>query len=257
MRRVIAFACASETLLGTLDEAPGTTGVLIISGGNEIRIGAHRGMALLAARLAAAGAPVFRFDRRGVGDSSGENGGFESAGPDIATAVAAFRHAAPELERVIAFGNCDGASAVLLHGDGLFDAVALANPWLGAETDDLPPAAAIRARYLAQARNPAAWAKLLAGRMNMTNLVNGLRKISVKRDESAHQLEQQVFVALAGQSHARILLATGDATAIAFADAARRRGYRGSIERVDTASHSFARGSDADALFRFIMRSLG
>ena len=51
MRRLIAFPCAGETLLGTLDEAYGKTGLLIVSGGNEIRIGAHRGMALLAQRL--------------------------------------------------------------------------------------------------------------------------------------------------------------------------------------------------------------
>ena len=42
-----------DTLFGTLDKAPGKTGLLIVSGGNEIRIGAHRGMALLAQRLAA------------------------------------------------------------------------------------------------------------------------------------------------------------------------------------------------------------
>ena len=44
MRRLIEFPCAGETLFGTLDEAPGSTGLLIVSGGNEIRIGAHRGM---------------------------------------------------------------------------------------------------------------------------------------------------------------------------------------------------------------------
>ncbi|WP_443018676.1 hypothetical protein [Sphingomonas sp. 7/4-4] len=95
MRKLIEFPCAGETLFGTLDEAPGTTGLLIVSGGNEIRVGAHRGMALLAGRLAEAGHPVFRFDRRGVGDSSGENHGFESSPDDIAAAAAAFRQAAP------------------------------------------------------------------------------------------------------------------------------------------------------------------
>src|SRR3546814_6776173 len=67
------------------------TGLLIVAGGNELRSGAHRGMAKLAARLARDGFPVFRFDRRGVGDSEGENGGFLSSGPDIAEAVAAFQ----------------------------------------------------------------------------------------------------------------------------------------------------------------------
>ena len=38
-----ALRVESETLVGTLDAAGGRTGLLIVSGGNEIRIGAHRG----------------------------------------------------------------------------------------------------------------------------------------------------------------------------------------------------------------------
>ena len=49
MRELISFPCEGDTLAGTLDDAPGATGLLIVSGGNEIRCGAHRGMALLAA----------------------------------------------------------------------------------------------------------------------------------------------------------------------------------------------------------------
>src|SRR3546814_2970923 len=88
------------------------TGLLIVSGGNELRSCAHRGMAKLAARLARDGFPVFRFDRRGVGDSEGENGGFLSLGPDIAEAVAAFLRANQGLRRLAAIGNCDAATAL-------------------------------------------------------------------------------------------------------------------------------------------------
>jgi pimeloyl-ACP methyl ester carboxylesterase len=98
MRHPLSFACEGATLAASLDEAAGTTGLLIVSGGNEIRSGAHRGMATLAARIADTGHPVFRFDRRGVGDSEGANGGFESSGPDIAAAIAAFRDAAPQVD---------------------------------------------------------------------------------------------------------------------------------------------------------------
>jgi hypothetical protein len=37
MRRMIDFDCAGDMLVGTLDEGEGTTGLLIVSGGNEIR----------------------------------------------------------------------------------------------------------------------------------------------------------------------------------------------------------------------------
>src|SRR5204862_199686 len=64
MRRLISFPCEDATLVGTLDEGSSDTGLLIVSGGNEPRMGAHRGQAMLAARIAARGYSVFRFDRR-------------------------------------------------------------------------------------------------------------------------------------------------------------------------------------------------
>ena len=91
MRRFLSFDCVGDRLAATLDDADGATGLLIVSGGNEVRSGAHRGMARLAADIADAGFPVFRFGRRGVDDSEGANGGFESSCEDIAGAIAAVR----------------------------------------------------------------------------------------------------------------------------------------------------------------------
>src|SRR6188768_4031138 len=99
-REHLTFACAGDTLVGTLDDAVGASGLLLVSGGNEIRAGAFSGQAELAARIAAAGFPVFRFDRRGVGDSTGENRGFRDSGEDIAAALTSFRHECPGLARV-------------------------------------------------------------------------------------------------------------------------------------------------------------
>ena len=174
MRRLIAFQCAGETLIGTLDPATGATGLLIVSGGNELRSGAHRGMTMLAARLAAAGVPVLRFDRRGVGDSSGENGGFRAAADDIAAAAAALRREQPQVTRSVGFGNCDAATALTLFGRAAgIDALVLANPWVIEPTDDLPPAAAIRARYAARLRDPAEWRRLLGGGVDLAKLAKG------------------------------------------------------------------------------------
>jgi hypothetical protein len=97
-------------------------------------------MAMLAQRLAATGTPVFRYDRRGVGDSTGDNGGFLNAEPDLIAAAAEFRYAAPHVARLIGFGNCDAASTLALFGRwaGL-DKVVLANPWVIEPIDELPP----------------------------------------------------------------------------------------------------------------------
>ncbi|MCM8732154.1 hydrolase 1, exosortase A system-associated [Hephaestia sp. GCM10023244] len=255
MRQLIAFPCAGETLVGTLDAVSGTTGLLIVSGGNEIRIGAHRGMALLGARLAAAGTPVFRFDRRGIGDSSGENKGYAASAPDIAAAVRAFREAVPHLTAIVGFGNCDAATALALFGhDAGVDRLILANPWVVESDDDLPPAAAIRAHYAERLRDPRAWLRALKGGVSVGKLISGLKKVSEKSSQVENALADCVFAALSPAT--TVILATGDATAIAFADAARTRGWTGATVEIDTGSHSFARKPDGEALYQAIASAI-
>lgn len=263
MRHHLTFACEGAALAATLDEAPGTTGLLIVSGGNEIRSGAHRGMAMLAQRIAAAGHPVFRFDRRGIGDSEGANGGFEASGPDIAAAISAFRAAAPRVVRIAVFGNCDAASALLLHQPLPFDALILANPWTyesdaGGEASEepaLPPAAAIRARYLARLKDPKSLLRLLKGEIDLKKLMRGVAALGRKKPQAApDSLPGRLDAALASlPCPATILLATGDRTAQAFIEACRPGAVP--VHRLDSPSHSFA-GADADWLAGRILQIL-
>jgi exosortase A-associated hydrolase 1 len=255
MRRVIAFDCAGDALIGTLDEGVAATGLLIVTGGNEVRAGAHRGMAMLAARLAADGVPVFRFDRRGVGDSEGVNTGYEGSRDDLIAAAAAFRREAVTLRRIVGFGNCDAASALALFGrDAGVDALVLANPWLVEETDDLPPASAIRHRYVERALSPRAWGRLISGQIDFRKLYGGLLKLVQPRPQG---LADRVVSAIAGWGDdARIVLARRDNTAVAFADAAAARDLPTRIEFIDTGSHSFAREQDAAALEAAIRSAL-
>ena len=254
MRHQLTFPCEGVPLAATLDDAPGSTGLLIISGGNEIRSGAHRGMAALAQRIADAGHPVFRFDRRGIGDSEGENGGYTSSAPDIAAAIAAFRGAAPQLTRIVAFGNCDAASALLLHQPVALDALLLANPWTyenddSEETDEpaLPPAAAIRARYLSRLTDPKSLLRLVRGEIDVKKLVRGLSALRRSAPPVApDSLPARINAALAKlPCPTTILLATGDRTAQAFADNCDPGAVP--VERLNSASHSFA-GDDGEWL---------
>ena len=273
MRRQLSFACDGAALAATLDEAPGTTGLLIVSGGNEIRSGAHRGMALLARRVAEAGHPVFRFDRRGIGDSEGENCGYRSSGPDIAAAIAAFRYAAPQVTRVVAFGNCDAASALLLHQPLALDALILANPWTyeddgddAGEADEpaLPPASAIRSRYLARLKDPKSLLRLLKGEINLKKLARGLSVMGKKPAAPAFgSLADELDSLLAEMvCPVTLLLATGDRTAQAFMEKlAKSLAYIEAnpvsirVERLVSPSHSFA-GDDAEWLVERILATL-
>ena len=51
-RRHFTFACDGAELAGTLDTADSTTGLLIVSGGNEVRSGPWGSQAQLAERIA-------------------------------------------------------------------------------------------------------------------------------------------------------------------------------------------------------------
>lgn len=263
MRRVIAFPCAGETLAGTLDEGAGTTGLLIVSGGNEIRVGAHRGMALLAQRVAAeTGAPVLRYDRRGIGDSTGENGEFLTTKEDIAAAVAAFRAEVPHLTRIVAFGNCDAATALALFRSEGVDSLLLSNPWVIEKTDDLPPAAAIRARYAERLKDPKEWLRLARGGVNIFKLFKGLIKASKKPLQPPASLAARMAKALGAHPYGvTLLIAKGDNTAIAFMDAWQDRMFdlaraEALIEARDTASHSFASAEDKQWLFERVKEAL-
>jgi exosortase A-associated hydrolase 1 len=260
VRRLIAFPCAGETLIGSLDAADGGTGLLIVSGGNEIRCGAHRGMALLAQQLAAAGYPVFRYDRRGVGDSTGANRGFRESAPDIAAAAATFCAEAPHLRQLVAFGNCDAATALaLFHRAAAIDALVLANPW-AVESDSLPPAAAIRARYADRLRDPREWGRLVTGQVNLRKLISGIRKISQRKSEEVADLAAQLMAALsAAELPITLLLAQRDNTAIAFDNVWQRATAlpaHYTVERRDTASHSFALAEDKEWLFERVLAAL-
>ncbi len=255
MREQLSFLCEGATCAATLDRAERETGLLIVSGGNEIRSGAHRGMAWLASETAAAGYPVLRFDRRGIGDSEGPNGGFESSAADIAAALALFRAQCPAMTRVVGFGNCDAATALLLHQQqGGPDALLLANPWTIDPAPDgdgdgpaMPPPAAIRARYLAKLKNPREWLRLLRGGVNLGKLARGLR--SARQSQPASQLAERMNLAMGlieseVQEPIVILLAKHDATAMAFAahwtttfDSNRNNIW---LQQFDSGSHSFA-----------------
>ncbi|RJF91432.1 hydrolase 1, exosortase A system-associated [Sphingomonas cavernae] len=263
MRQWLSVDCAGEKIAGILDSAQGETGLLIVSGGNEIASGSHAGMARLAARIAARGFPVFRFDRRGVGDSIAENRGYAASGDDMAAAACAFREAAPSLRRLVLLGNCDAATAIALFHTALgAHALILANPWvLDAETE-VPPAAAIRARYTHRLRDPRQWLRAIRGDIDFAKLVKGLATLSAAPRES--EIATQLRDALeASPLPARIILASRDATALAFAEhwhsasfSTLRANPRITIAEIDTASHSFARPADAAAFEAQVIAAL-
>ena len=259
MRDFLTFPCGGDPIAATLDTAAGAAGLLIVGGGTEIRSGAHAGMAMLAATVAAAGWPVLRYDRRGVGDSGGADPGFAESGPDIAAAAAALRARLPTGGRVIGFGLCDGATALALHhADAGIDALLLANPWVVEPVGDLPPPAAVRAHYLRRLADPAFWKRALTGGIDLRKAARGVASLGTAADDG---LSGRIGTALAaGGRPLAILLAKGDGTAIAFDAAWGGRSFaalrpHAEVVRIDSASHSFA-GTDAALLAGFVIAGM-
>jgi len=253
-RRHLAFDCAGSALAATLDDAAGSTGLLIVTGGNEVRAGAFSSQASMAARIAAAGHPVFRFSRRGVGDSEGVNMGFRNSVEDIAAALAEFRARCPSLQRIVAFGNCDAASALMLAGGLGCDGLVLSNPWTIEHDDGAPPPAAIRARYAEKLRDPRELVRLATGRISLRKLASGLGR-ALRPPPPPTTLSQEMRAGLARfAGPVRLLLAERDRTAQAFLAAWGSADPR--LERCPGASHAFVEPAARGWLFERLCAAL-
>ena len=146
-------------------------------------------MAKLADRISDDGFPVFRYDRRGIGDSSGKNMGFLSTEADIAAAVEEFRRLHSSIRKIFAFGNCDAATALALFGvDAGIDQFVLANPWVIEEESTTsgqptaPSPSAVRARYWERIKKPRSIIDLLTGKIDLLKLVKGLGKAAASEE---------------------------------------------------------------------------
>lgn len=259
MRRLLTFACEGATLGATLDEADGEVGLLLVTGGSQTRIGSHRMYERLAYALQDNRISCLRFDRRGVGDSEGEDPGYRASGPDLFAAAAAFRNARPTLRHLYGFGLCDGATAIALFGaEAGLDGLILVNPWLVETAADEPPAAAVRAHYRQQLLSWEGWKKLLFGTVSYRKILRGVTKILSRQDGT---LAAAVAGAMARHRlPTQLILAAGDATAIAAEaelGAARFRGLIGGVQKLDTESHTFARPGDEARLHAAVVAAAG
>ncbi len=147
------------------DTARRSTGVVIVVGGAQYRVGSHRQFVQLARTLAETGFPVLRFDLPGMGDSPGAAPAFEDTAPHIAVALDGLQAHCPSLERIVLWGLCDGASASLMYVQATRDprvaGLALLNPWVHSEAGEAR--ARVKHYYRQRLREPDFWRKLLRG----------------------------------------------------------------------------------------------
>lgn len=183
MESSFCFQSGSSELIGILHESASnsTTGVLIVVGGPQYRVGSHRQFVLLARYLAEHGIPVLRFDYSGMGDSEGHEADFEKCNQDIRNAIDIFFQKEPRLEQIVIWGLCDAASAALFYAytDTRVTGLILLNPWLRTEAGMAK--AYIKHYYLRRIFSGELWRKLFSGKFNfaesMKSLINFLGKM--------------------------------------------------------------------------------
>ena len=168
----IVFRCEADELIGILHHGDGVrrdVGILIVVGGPQYRVGSHRQFVMMARALAAEGFAVFRFDYRGMGDSSGEQRTFESVHDDICAATDVLTERVPALRHVAVLGLCDAASAALMYAyrDSRIDHLILINPWVRSHA--LQAKAVVRHYYAERVFQREFWSKLLTGELNIVS----------------------------------------------------------------------------------------
>jgi exosortase A-associated hydrolase 1 len=243
----LIFMCESEQLVGVLAQPVDRghhTGVVIIVGGPQYRVGSHRQFVEAARALASSGYPTLRFDVRGMGDASGQAAGFEDLDEDIAAAVDTLQAQCPHLRQTVIWALCDGASAALMYCERRRDprivALCLINPWVRSE--HTLARTHIRHYYKDRLRQADFWAKLLRGGIGVKATVDLLSSIAHalthRRDQSRPDATRRSFqdVMASGwrqfKGEVLIVLSTNDYTAKEFLETlARSPAWQGAWAR--------------------------
>lgn len=166
----------TQTLAGILNPASGTTGLLVVVGGPQYRVGSHRQFVKLCRAAAAQQIPAMRFDVTGMGDSTGEAIPFYQQSNDIHAAIAEFFTRQPQLKSVVLWGLCDGASAILLalrqKAEPRVSGLVLLNPWVRQQQSYAKTM--VKHYYLKRLTNKEFWGKLISGKFNPFQSVSSL-----------------------------------------------------------------------------------
>ncbi|MER2540516.1 MAG: hydrolase 1, exosortase A system-associated [Azonexus sp.] len=241
----VTFTCAGDELLGivAVPETPGKTGIVIVVGGPQYRVGSHRQFALLSRALAAAGYFCLRFDHRGMGDSAGSSHGFEDINNEIATAIDTLMAQSPELKQVVLWGLCDAASAILMYCHATQDqrvaGLVLLNPWVRSE--NTLARTQIKHYYGERLISADFWLKLFKGQLEVGKALRGLQnnvklaksgeEVPPQGDSSFRQIMPQVLRKFNGK--VLLILSGRDYTAKEFLDCATTEtSWSGILERI-------------------------
>lgn len=251
--QALTFTVNNQELLAIshYGSAQNNTGVLIIVGGPQYRVGSHRQFVQLSRTLAVQGISSFRFDYTGMGDSCGEKKEFDDIGDDIKAATDAFLTAQPHLQKIVIWGLCDAASAALMyaHQDERINGLVLLNPWLRSE--QAMAKTMVKHYYVKRLLSKNFWKKLFRGKVNVAASARdakGFVKDSIVTDEqSSNSYQAKMLAGLqAYQGKVCLILSGEDLTAREFDQQTKASKTWRKLRNDDNETHRLA---DADHTF--------
>jgi len=281
MEEPIHFTCNNKRLYGVLhipDSKPEpSTVVIIVTGGPQIRSGAHRLYVQLSRHLCRQNWASLRFDYEGLGDSEGDFVGFRHAGASISSAVHFLQNKFKGQVNIVFWALCDGATAAVLyaaiqpeHIKGLI----LCNP-LTYTTQGMARST-IKHYYGRRFFKKDFLHKLIRFKLDLHSTINELRDTFLnaqflKRTNSTHEgsselpLPKMVLESLHKfKNPIRIILSTDDIVASNFrdewkkmkADKKKLNGNNIMSHVIDGADHTFVDPLVKEKLFHLTLRSL-
>jgi exosortase A-associated hydrolase 1/exosortase A-associated hydrolase 2 len=176
----VTFKCESESLFGIWHHGSEKSRigiVMVVAGGPQYRVGAHRQFVSLARDLADRGHNILRFDLRGMGDSSGVHQGFLHSETDIKAAIDCLQSRQPELTDFVLIGECESASGILFYAykDARVRRVVLVNPWV--RTAAVQAEVIIKHYYWERLVSKDFWGKVRRGEFNPLQAARSLSDV--------------------------------------------------------------------------------
>ncbi|WP_213999937.1 hydrolase 1, exosortase A system-associated [Arsukibacterium sp.] len=213
--RFIIVQSGDDKLSAILHDTPATnadealaTGVLIIVGGPQYRVGSHRQFVKLSRALANAGISSLRVDFSGMGDSEGELQPFYANKQAIQQAIDTFINQNPTISQVVIWGLCDAASSALLYfhqqEDNRIAGLVLLNPWVRQQHSHAQ--VMLKHYYWQRFSSKAFWQKLLGGGLNplqsLKELLRTYKKSKTNQPENTAEQQGSKQLTTAGSTTA-------------------------------------------------------
>jgi len=171
--RPCPFTYRDDTLMAMVhtgrSDRLSSTGLVILNGGPQYRVGPHRQYLQLARRASEIGISCFRFDWAGEGDSEGIGTGIQDRRGQLSAAVQAFRDTEPHVEQIVFYGLCEGASIALLNHHHIERCVGviLANPWI--DDEKIQAQSQLKNYYGRRLFSKAFWRRVFTGEWKWRN----------------------------------------------------------------------------------------